>query len=85
MNDFGDSIGTSAPWLLLDFDVTYQEVTMADGHTYHAILQLKNVVIEDGITSIGELAFAWCSSLTSITIPTASLRYIPAHLHGVPI
>ena len=69
MNDFGDSIGTSAPWLLLDFDVTYQEVTMADGHTYQCNTTIKNVVIEDGITSIGELAFAWCSSLTSITIP----------------
>ena len=30
---------------------------------------VKKVVIEDGVTSIGESAFFYCSSLTSITIP----------------
>jgi len=30
---------------------------------------LKSVVIEDGVTSIGEWAFCDCSSLTSVTIP----------------
>ena len=30
---------------------------------------VKKVVIEDGVTSIGELAFFKCSSLTNITIP----------------
>ena len=30
---------------------------------------IKKVVIEDGVTSIGDSAFSWCSSLTSITIP----------------
>lgn len=28
-----------------------------------------HVVIPDGVTSIGNMAFYWCSSLTSITIP----------------
>ena len=28
-----------------------------------------NVVIPDGVTSIGDSAFSWCSSLTGITIP----------------
>lgn len=32
---------------------------------------IKSVVIEDGVTSIGKMAFAWCSSLTSITIPNS--------------
>ena len=32
-------------------------------------LNVKKIVIEDGVTSIGELAFYKCSSLTNITIP----------------
>lgn len=30
---------------------------------------IKSVVIEDGITSIGNCAFAWCPNLTSVTLP----------------
>ena len=30
---------------------------------------VKKVVIEDGVTSIGNSAFEWCSSLSSVTIP----------------
>ena len=32
---------------------------------------IKKVVIEDGVTSIGDFAFSRCSSLTSITIPSS--------------
>ena len=32
---------------------------------------VKKVVIEDGVTSIGESAFSYCRSLTSITIPNS--------------
>ena len=32
--------------------------------------QIETVTIEDGITTIGELAFYWCDKLTSITIPS---------------
>ena len=31
--------------------------------------KIKSVIIEDGVTSIGEWAFSTCGSLTSITIP----------------
>ena len=30
---------------------------------------IKNVVIENGVTTIGRSAFCWCPSLTSVTIP----------------
>ncbi len=30
---------------------------------------VKAVVVENGVTSIGNLAFAWCGYLTSVTIP----------------
>ncbi len=32
---------------------------------------VKNVVIEDGVTSIGNNAFYWCTSLTEISIPAS--------------
>ena len=33
--------------------------------------KIKKVVIEDGVTSIGNCFFYWCTSLTSITIPNS--------------
>ena len=30
---------------------------------------VRSAVVSDGVTSIGDYAFSWCSSLTSITIP----------------
>jgi uncharacterized protein YjdB len=35
------------------------------------ILGCRNTIIPDGVTSIGEYAFSYCSNLTSITIPTS--------------
>ena len=35
------------------------------------IKSIKSVVIEKGVTNIGDYAFSWCNSLTSITIPNS--------------
>ena len=38
-------------------------------HKFNNIKGIAQVIIEDGVTSIGEYAFSGCSDLTSITIP----------------
>ena len=45
----------------------------------------KNVVVPDGVTSIGDLAFAKCSSLTSITIPESVTSIGEEAFLGSPI
>lgn len=38
---------------------------------YNIRSQIKTVIIEDGVTSIGNSAFQYCSSLTSVAIPNS--------------
>ena len=38
-------------------------------HKFENIKGIAQVIIEDGVTSIGSSAFMWCTGLTSITIP----------------
>jgi len=45
----------------------YSVNTPAPWHSYN----IKNVIIEEGVTSIGNFAFRSCSGLTSITIPNS--------------
>ena len=42
---------------------------MANGGPWGQNSSIKSVVIEDGVTSIGNSAFYYCTSLTSLTIP----------------
>ena len=43
----------------------------SDTPWYSYITSIKNVVIEDGVQSIGDYAFSYCSSLTSVNIPNS--------------
>jgi hypothetical protein len=43
---------------------------------------ISNVVIEDGVTTIGDLAFADCGKLISITIPKSIISIGKAAFHG---
>ncbi|MCR5543064.1 MAG: leucine-rich repeat domain-containing protein, partial [Eubacterium sp.] len=38
---------------------------------YNSRTSIHNVVIENGVTSIGEYAFGWCENLITITIPNS--------------
>ena len=50
---------------MYDF-VNYESVPWYENKSY-----IKNVVIESGITSIGDFAFYYCKSLSNITIPNS--------------
>ena len=47
------------------------EAYSSDWDGFHNVGEVKNVIIEEGITSIVDYAFFTCKSLTSITIPSS--------------
>ena len=63
------SCGTGVTWVLDNNG--FLTISGNGGMTSHpwTASEVKQVVIEQGVTSIGEYAFRNCSSLTSITIP----------------
>lgn len=62
-------------------DLTIPSTTIYKGHTYKVIgigdyafaecRQLHDVVISEGIESIGTIAFGWCNSMGSLTLPSS--------------
>ena len=49
---------------------TLTDPTRISSNTFQSIYALKTLVIPDGVTSIGEEAFSYCSGLTSVNIPS---------------
>ena len=69
--------GVNVTWTLNDEGTLTISGTgeMQDYNDYYLVpwrnyrFDIKNVVVGDGVTSIGDVAFFECSSLTSVTIP----------------
>ena len=62
-------LGTLQQWCLIDFGDLDSNPTRYTHSLYIQGEEVTNLVIPEGITSIGDYAFSYCSSLKSITIP----------------
>lgn len=63
-NDEGEISSVFAPWIYAEWREGYEAC-------YSHSCDIENVVIEEGVTSIGNCAFYDCNDLTSITIPNS--------------
>ena len=78
-DDDGNSCGDNATWTISNDgvltisgtgDMTDYDIGSEDyAPWYDSRSSVRSVVIEDGVTSIGNSAFAYCEALTEVTIP----------------
>ena len=70
-----DTCGERLTWALVDGTLTISGTGAMDNYNYHSMPwyskrdQIHTVVIEEGVTSIGNHAFYSCENVESITIP----------------
>ena len=77
--DASGTCGTNLTWVYTTADNTLTISGTGDMSNYMNTTvpwksynsSIKNVIIDDGVTSIGDYAFASCTGLTSVTIPDA--------------
>ena len=62
--------GTVAQWCAVDFGWWNCNPTAFAHHLYIGGQEVINLVVPEGVTSIGQYAFYWLSSLTSVTLPS---------------
>ena len=91
----GDYIGEATPSMKVTYtdntEKAFYGLTSIDRNTDSNKTNAKEVIIYDGVTSIGEYAFSACRSLTGITIPDSvksigdDAFYICSSLTGITI
>ena len=64
-------ISDIAAWCNIEFDDDFSNPLYYTSHLYLNGEEVKDLVIPDGVTSIGNYAFYRCSGLTSVTIPNS--------------
>ena len=64
-------ISDIAAWCKIDFYNKYTNPLYYAKHLYMNDKEITELIIPDGVTSIGDDAFYYCSSLTSVTIPNS--------------
>ncbi len=64
-------ISDIAAWCNIDFGESTSNPLQHAHHLYLNGEEVKDLVIPNSVTSIGDFAFCWCSGLTSVTIPNS--------------
>lgn len=74
----GEGGGTNLTWVLTEDGVltifgegAMKNYTSSESSPWHLQGSIKTVVIEDGVTTIGKMAFYDCSNLAEVTIPNS--------------
>lgn len=72
MTDWQDS-GVDAPWNKYDSQLSYlilpEGLTHIGNNAFRGCANLKELIILNNVISIGESAFSWCVTLTSLVLP----------------
>ncbi len=78
--------GTIADWCKIKFGTTYANPMYRSHNFYINDVEIKDLVIPEGVDTIENFAFSHCSGLTSVTIPNSVIaigKYAFSHCSGL--